>query len=46
MQLQLPNGQFIEVPDDISEEQKQKILSNINNSSKFQKKYQVSLIML
>jgi len=36
MKLDLPNGTTIEVPDDITEEQKQKILNNISNSSKYQ----------
>ena len=32
MKLELPNGTFVDVPDDISEEQKQKILSDISTN--------------
>ncbi len=33
MKLELPNGTFVEVPDNITEEEKQKILDNIANNS-------------
>ena len=36
MKLDLPNGTSIEVPDDITEEQKQKILDNIANNESYQ----------
>ena len=36
MKLDLPNGTSIEVPDDITEEQKQKILDNITNNESYQ----------
>jgi len=36
MKLDLPNGTTIDIPDDTTEEQKQEILNNISNSSKYQ----------
>ena len=35
MQLELPNGQFVEVDDNISEEEKQKIINTITNNANF-----------
>ena len=37
MQLQLPNGKFVTVPDDISEEKKKELLETLANSEEYQK---------
>ena len=39
MQLELPNGQFVEVDDNISEEEKQKIINTIKKRTKKQLNY-------